>query len=223
VALLPVALLALRGGWRPRLSFLAGFALLLLPLPFWWHAAFGSWLAPPYGGSWRFTLASPWNVLFAPVHGLFLFHPALLFAAAGLLLAAFLEIRRREVGWGTISLVAFLGVAFLHGGWSEWANPGGYGQRFLVDALPFLALGFAVWLAEVRRPVLRWMPPLAAALFGYVLFFSAVAGLVPAPSPYPWPQRLGDYAVLLRHPPGPREIAAGLGRASFLLRPILPR
>lgn len=218
VALLPAALLALMGGLRAWVSFGAGFGLPLLVLPFWWQASFGRWLAPPYGGDWQFSLSSPWNVLLSPVHGLFLFHPALLFAAVGLLLAIRRE--RRVTGWGVIALVWFLGVAVLHGGWSEWANTGGYGQRFLIDALPVLALGFAAWRAEIARPAWAWGPPVAAVLFGYGLFFAAVAGLVEPPAPYPWPQRLGDYSVLIEDPPGAADLRRGLGRASILLRAL---
>lgn len=220
VALLAPALFAVRGG-RDRLLVLAGFGLPLLVLPVWWRLLFGAWGLPPYGGSWQLTAASPWNVLFAPVHGLFLFHPALLFAAAGLVLAVR---RRKDLGW--TCAVWFLAVAVLHGWWSEWANTGGYGQRFLGDSLPALALGFAAWLQPARRPALRLLrliPCLAAVLAGWVLFFAAVGGLVPPPAPDPWPQRLGEYSVLLREPPGADALGEALRRSSFLLRGLLSR
>jgi hypothetical protein len=227
VALLPPALLAI--GALPRrgtaslaslsrgvAGFGAGFAACLLPLPFWWRACFGSWSPPPYGGRWVITAASPWNVLFGPVHGLFLFHPALLCAAAGLALLAL-----PDRAWRWIALSWFLAVAGLHGWWSESANPGGYGQRFLIDALPPLALGFAGWLRPGPGRPLRIGLGLAAALAGALLFFAAVGGLVTDPtSLWPWPQRLSDYAGLLRHPPGGADLAAALGRSSFLLRGV---
>jgi hypothetical protein len=192
---------------------LAGFSLFLVPLPFWWHACFGSWLPPPYGGRWVITAASPWNVLFGPVHGFFLFHPAMLCAAAGLLLVRLAD-RESTRAWRGIAAVWFLAVAVLHGWWSEAANPGGYGQRFLIDALPALALGFAGWLSA------RWRIGLAAAatLAGFLFFFAAVGGLVTPPAPWPWPQRLGEYAVLLRHPPAPREMIEAFRRSSFVVR-----
>ncbi len=217
IALLPAALLAVRG-WRARLAFLAGLALPLAVLPFWWRASFGSWAPPPYGGDWHLTAASPWNVLFFPVHGLFLFHPATLLAAAGLAFAIREDVEQRQVGWGTVAAVWFLGVAFLHGGWSEWPNTGGYGQRFLIDALPALAFGFATLLARPGFRKLKGTALAATTLFGYLLFFAAVGGLVPPPAPYPWPQRLGDYAPPLADPPGLAEIGAALARASFLVR-----
>ena len=129
------------------------------------------------------------------------------------------ELARRAPGIGTVALLGFLGIAVLHGGWSEWANPGGYGQRFLIDALPFLGLGFARVLAA--RPRWAWRGTLALATgFGYLLFFTAVAGLAPPPPPYPWPQRLADYRSLLTHPPGPAEIWMGMKQASLLVRRI---
>lgn len=217
VALAAPALLAIFGGdrrWRGVLAFGAGMVLPLLPLPFWWEWLFGSW-RPPYGGTWVISAASPWNVLFSPVHGLFLFHPALLLAAAGLAIGAFLPIRR----WIAIAAVWFLAVAVLYGWWSEWNNAGGYGQRFLIDALPPLGLGFAAFLSGGRTR-LRMAAAAGAALLGYLLFFAAVGGLAAPPPGLPWPQRLGDYAPLLRDPPGFSEMADALRRASLPARAV---
>jgi len=215
------------------LACLGGFSLLLLPLPFWWSACFGSWLPPAYGGRWVITAASPWNILFGPVHGLFLFHPALLCAAVGLAFLPPLPVGREGMGeggrggeglaWRTTAAFWFLSVAVLHGWWSESANPGGYGQRFLIDALPALALGFAGWLRPGRCRPLRIAFALAATLAGGVFFFAAVGGLVTPPAPWPWPQRLDEYTVLLRHPPGPARLWQALQRSSFLLRALAPR
>ncbi|HEV2844353.1 MAG TPA: hypothetical protein VG477_05865 [Thermoanaerobaculia bacterium] len=223
VALAAPALLALAlgpGGFRVRrwAGFGMGFGLALLPLPLWWRAVFGAWTFP-YGGTWEISAASPWNVLFSPVHGLFLFHPALLFAAAGLILAAGREIGRRLPGEGTVAAVWFLAVAVLFGWWSEWENTGGYGQRFLVDALPACALGFAAFL-ESGRQVWKGAALTAATLFGYLLFFTAVGGLAPPPPGFPWPQRLSDYAPLVRRPPGPGDLWDGLRRASLPARAL---
>ncbi len=209
-----------RGQFHALCTFGTGFVLPLLLLPLYWRAGSGAWSPTGYGGDWRITLASPWNVLFSPHHGLFVFHPALLLAALGLTWAAGTELRRREPGMGTVALLAFLGTAVLYGWWSEWANPGGYGQRFLTDALPFLGLGFAQLLgapAQWARRVVRFTICIATA-FGYLLFFTAVTGLAPPPAPDPWPQRLADYRTLLTFPPGPAEILAGMERASVVLR-----
>jgi len=204
---------------RHLLTLGAGFALPLPLLPLWSRINLGT-LGAPYGGEWRLTLASPWNILFSPHHGLFLFHPALALAALGLLALAAREIRARRPGWGTVGALWFLAVATLYGWWSEWANVGGFGQRFLIDALPALALGFAAFLEVGRLRALRTVLGVAATLFGLVLFFASVGGLVPPPAGLPWPQRLSDYAGLVRSPPGAGEIGAALRRSSFLLRAL---
>jgi hypothetical protein len=195
------------------LSFAAGLAVSLIPLPFWWSWIFGSWRLP-YGGTWVVSAASPWNVLFSPVHGLFLFHPALLLAAVGLVMMI-----RRSPGWGAVAAVWFLAVAVLYGWWSEWSNPGGYGQRFLIDALPALGVGFAA-LLEGGWLRLKATAAVGAALLGYLLFFAAVGGLVVPPAGLPWPQRLSEYAPLLRRPPGPAALGDALRRASLPARAV---
>lgn len=220
VALAGPALVAIFWGdrrWRVILAFGAGLIIPLLPLPFWWEWLFGSW-RPPYGGMWMISAASPWNVLFSPVHGLFLFHPALLLAAVGM---AFWPAQhwRPNRRWAVIAAVWFLAVAVLYGWWSEWNNAGGYGQRFLIDALPALSIGFAVFLAGGRTR-LKGAVAAVAALVGYLLFFAAVGGLVLPPAGLPWPQRLGEYAPLLRNPPGPTEMTDALRRASLPVRAV---
>ncbi|HET9210310.1 MAG TPA: hypothetical protein VFR03_07920 [Thermoanaerobaculia bacterium] len=203
-------------GMRDRrriLAFAVGLGVALAPLPFWWSWIFGSWRLP-YGGTWVISAASPWNVLFSPVHGLFLFHPALLLAAMGLVMMI-----RRSPAWGAVAAAWFLAVAVLYGWWSEWSNPGGYGQRFLIDALPALGVGFAAFLGG-GRPRLKATAAAGAALLGYLLFFAAVGGLVAPPAGLPWPQRLGEYAPLLRHPPGPATLGGALRRASLPVRAV---
>jgi hypothetical protein len=220
VALFPAALWAVPAGGRRRLAFAAAAVAPCAILPVWWRGLFGGWLPPPYGGAFQLTWLAPWNVLASPVHGLFLFHPALLLAAAGLAREAAREAAARSPGWGSFGLTWFLGAAVFNGCWSEWANTGGYGQRFMTDALPACALGFAAFL----RPARAWKScaTALAAAAGYVLFIAAVGGLVKPPPPYPWPQRLRDYAALASHPPAAAELPAALRRASFLLRALWP-
>jgi hypothetical protein len=250
-ALLAPALLALRGVPAahdlPRIArrwagvFALGLALPLLALPPWWRACFGSWLPPAYGGRVQLSFASPWNVLFSPVHGMAWFHPALLIAVLGLAFGGCrcrLRLHASQVeedwrAWRWIALAWFLVVALLHGWWSEWANLGGYGQRFLCDALPVLALGFA-WLAArlmVAGRVTKSLGVgscLAAAAIGYGLFFAAVGGLAAAPPPFPWPLRLTDYARLAQQPPGAApsgeigELGHAFCRASYTARLLVP-
>jgi hypothetical protein len=222
VALLPAVLL---GTWTPRpwrrwSAALAGVAMPLLLLPPYWRLHYGQWNPIGYGGSLHPTFASPWNVLCAGHHGLFLFHPALLLAVTGLVLGWLAKVRPGGVPLYRLAAVWFVSVALLHGWWSEWANVGGYGQRFLIDALPALAIGFAGVLVAGRWRALV-VPALAlTVLFGYLLFFTAVAGLVRNPAGAPWPQTLADYEPLVRRPPSLTAVGRGLLHASFALRTL---
>jgi hypothetical protein len=221
-ALLPVVLLGVwtRPPWRRWGTALAGFAVPLALLPFYFHWHYGQWMPLGYGGRLRPSLASPWNILLSGHHGLFVFHPALLLAAGGLALGWLGRASSGSARLYRVATVWFLAVATVHGWWSEWANVGGYGQRFLIDALPALALGFAGLLSVPRfRPVVASALG-AATLAGYLLFFAAVCGLARSREGAPWPQTLADYRPLLERPPAPRECWHALLRGSFLLRAV---
>jgi hypothetical protein len=221
-ALLPVVMLAFweRPPWRRWGAAGAGFLLPVAVLPAYFVVHYGRLAPIGYGGSLRLTLASPWNVLFSGHHGLFVFHPALALAAVGLALGALGRIRAGRGRLYRLAAVWFVSVALLHGWWSEWANPGGYGQRFLIDALPALAVGVAALVTVTRWRVIS-LPALAmTAVFGYVLFFTAVGGLVRSPAGAPWPQTLADYESLVRRPPGVSELERALMHASFSLRAL---
>jgi hypothetical protein len=218
VALLPAALLVPPRATRRRAVALAllGCVLPLAVLPPFWRLHHGQWWPLPYGGALEPTLAAPWNVLFAPQHGVAFFHPALLLALAGLVGAAW-RARRGERHLPVIALLWIASVVTLHGWWSDWANPGGWGQRFVSDALPALALGFAALTAGRLKRVSLAAAAVGAALTWW-LFFAAVGGLARAPAGHPWPQRPTDYAPLLDDPPSPAELRDALLRSSFLLR-----
>ncbi len=255
VAWLPAALLALAASGRPKreppepqaagagraaapLAGLAGFWLFPPLLPVYWHATSGAggsgWGPPGYGGRLAISLASPANVLFSPRHGLFLFHPALALAAAALAVAAWRWGGRG--GAAAVALLWFLSIATFNGWWSAWANAGGWGQRFLTEAMPPLALGFALLLAAAEGAARRWRSAVlggiaAATAFGYLLFFAAVGGLASGTAPaggqelgaaggIVWPQRLSDYRPLTQHPPDLRGLAVALRRASVVVRAI---
>lgn len=206
-----------RSRLREWAAFTCGVSACLATLPFWWWFQTGRWFPPGYGGAWEPTLLAPVRILLSPHHGLFVFHPATVLAVAGLALAA-----GRRHRWAVTAWVWLAGVVVLNGGWSEWANSGGWGQRFLIDALPVLALGFLelLHLEPVWPQIVARSATAAALVAGYLFFFGAVSGLANRPDPHPWPQRPADYSALVRSPPRPRELSIGLCRASFSLRLI---
>ncbi|HEY5610482.1 MAG TPA: hypothetical protein VIL97_04695, partial [Thermoanaerobaculia bacterium] len=187
----------------------AGIAAPLVLLPFWWRWTTGSWMPPDYGGSFEATIAAPFRILVSPHHGLFLFHPAMALGLVGLVVAS------RTARVARVGLVWFVAVAAFHGSWSEWANEGGYGQRFMIDAVPPLAYGLAVFLETLSA----WRVAIAAflAAFGFALFVFAVAGFARGPGDLRWPQTFADYRPVLADAPSPREWIEGLRRASFVL------
>jgi hypothetical protein len=221
-ALLPAVLVGTWGRplWRRWSAALAGFLVPLVLLPFYFRLHYGQWLPLGYGGSFRVVPASPWNVLLSGQHGLFVFHPALALAAAGLGLGWLARIPPSGRPLYRLAMVWFASVALVHGWWSEWANVGGYGQRFLIDALPPLALGFACVLSVPRWRAVAVTGVAVTTLAGYLFFVAAVGGLARSREGAPWPQTLADYRPLLERPPAPRECWHALLRGSFLLRAL---
>src|SRR5262249_26153658 len=119
-----------------------------------------------------------------------------------------------EPEMATVAFLGFLGIAVLHGFWSEWANSGGYGQRFLIDALPSLGLGFAAILTA--RPARLWKTTAAlTTAFGYLLFFAAVTlPLPPSPPPPLRPGRRPPPTPAPPSPPPPAPRSSGGGRGA---------
>jgi hypothetical protein len=197
---------------------LGGLAVPLLALPPFWRLHYDRWLPLGYGGSFAPTPASPWNVLLAWRHGAFLFHPVLLLACVGLVVAWLGGGERPWRRAASVGLLWFVTSAIVHGFWSEWANAGGWGQRFVIDALPPLAIGLAALFSAARTR--RWAvgAGAAATVFSYVLFFAAVGRLARASGGEPWPQTLADYAPLLRRPPSASQLVTALERASLPAR-----
>jgi hypothetical protein len=90
--------------------------------------------------------------LIAPNRGLFIYSPFLVFAAYELVRRALR--RDRLAGFVRPQLAATLGVLLLYAASRDWWGGYGYGNRYLADALPLLALGLALWLRRSWRH--RW-------------------------------------------------------------------
>jgi hypothetical protein len=87
------------------------------------------------------------SVLFDPAHGLFVWAPLLLLAAAGLVFAA-VRARRGD----PIPLALALGLLlqiWINGSVDSWTQAGAFGSRRFVGATPLLAWGLAALLAAV--------------------------------------------------------------------------
>ena len=101
------------------------------------------------------------QVLFSSHNGLFVWHPALLAAAAG-----FFFVRdRRLVG---AAALAFLIETVIDGTLPDWPGGFAFGARRFVALTPFFVLGFAA-LATQLKPRLVWLATAALAAWNLLL------------------------------------------------------
>lgn len=101
-------------------------------------------------GDQGFVWGSPrlLEVLFSARHGLFLWHPILLLAVAGLMLLA-----RQHPTLGALLLLGFAGQTYVIASWSAWWQGDSFGGRMFLASLPIFAIGLAAFLQRVRsRP-----------------------------------------------------------------------
>ena len=227
---LAVVIFGLAALWAHRsrtVWYVAGGLPLVLALAIYNTAAFGSPLTFSYEfsefaihdeGFLGAQLPDPgmtWTVLFGE-RGLFLLTPVVLLGAIG---CVFLLRKRhgqdvqRDAAVALALLVAFVG---LMGGWNNPTGGASPGPRYVVPALPFLALGVA-WLWERAWPVVALAAAAGAATMGIATFTLPLAQqpyFEPVAMRY-WLDRAadGEWAPSLL-----TELAGG---ASWLLAPPL--
>jgi hypothetical protein len=101
------------------------------------------------------------EVLFSSHNGLFVWHPALLAAAAGLVL-----LRDRRLA--AAALVAFVLETVIDGMLPDWGGGFAFGGRRFLALLPFFVIGFAS-IAERVRPWIAWSATAVLAAWNIVL------------------------------------------------------
>ena len=155
LALLPLAavagaLLGPRVRWRARAAFGGAAALPVLALLLYQHAAFGDFLAtatsqgnPGFREAGRaFGVLGPvagdalFGLLFSAWRGLFLYSPVLLFAGVG----AAQHWRSGRRGLVAAALAAFAASVLLVASFNAWPGGSASGPRYLIVALPLLAV-----------------------------------------------------------------------------------
>jgi hypothetical protein len=150
------------------------------------------------------TLERLWGITFSPYRGMFFLSPALLLAAPGLV--AWWRSKAWRAEW--VALAGVIVSLFLFNASSAmWWGGYAVGPRYILPAVPFLALPIASWLSSVR-----WKHWLLAGL-GVVSAFSVWAQTITSlkfypPESYHFP--LLEYSLpLLRR----GQIAANVGNA----------
>ena len=143
---------ALTQRWRQLLVVVGAGTAGVLPQLLLYKSATGLWLPSPYGAiDAGFNFSSPhlYDVLFGTQKGLFFWHPALLFAVAGWIVAR---------GWAS-SLVWAAGIVLtintlLIASWFDWQFGGSYGHRGFTDSFALAAVfmaAFFAWVGGLRH------------------------------------------------------------------------
>lgn len=207
-----------RGVSLPRLVALGiGFALGFLPQVIAWRVVFGRWVVlNPYSftSEGHFDWGSPHfvDVLFSTNRGLFVWTPVAALGLWGLVRHLPKHCKR----WAYCFLLNLLAQVYVIGSWSSWQGSVSFGQRFLVNSVPGLALGLAALYEDLagrwgRVPVLA----LGAAFASWNLVLLARYGLEEIPRQGSvslrdlWLGQFSFVADLARHAP---ELWRGLLR-----------
>jgi hypothetical protein len=206
-AALGLGILGLYAAWRvravaPLAAFAAGAALPLAVLAGYHAACFGGPLVtanhgqPPgrfvSEGLWLGMIGTPdprvlVQILVSPFRGLFFSSPVLLLGAVGLAWAA-LAGRRAEAA---VAVAVFAAMVLLNAGFNGWDAGNSFGPRYLIPAVPFLALGLPG--AFARLPRLTRAAALASV--AVMLFATFVTPRSPREARNPYTDFLGPIAV----------------------------
>jgi hypothetical protein len=179
---------------RPPAQTLTGLALagiaaavVFLPQLLAWKAIYGQYVVVPQGaGFMRWMQPEIVAVLFSTRRGLFLWTPALILAAAGLVLLV-----RRDRLLGAGSIVVLLLTLYVNSAARDWWAGEAFGARRFVGETVFFALGFAaLGSALASRVSLAWLRAGAVALIfynglflvQYQLFMRGYRDLAPYPT-----------------------------------------
>ncbi|MCP4643738.1 MAG: hypothetical protein GY851_25050 [bacterium] len=145
------------------LCVLAALAVFVPQILTWWHR---SGLGTPPGNPMNWTQPAVVSFLFSAYHGLFAWHPVLLFGFIG---APFLWKRSRST---TVALgLALVAAVYLRASIGSWWGGASFGMRRFIGVLPLAAPGLAAFGCWVVT-VVRKRPAVPVALFsvGFVLW-----------------------------------------------------
>ncbi len=179
-----------RGGVLPRVKRIAavvvGFALIFWIQMMAWQVLNGNPLSSGYfrDSTQRFFWLSPHlvEVLFSTEHGLFLWHPILLFAVAGLFYLGQSQPRLAVLFGAGILLQAYLIAA-----WWWWSQAYSFGGRMFIASLPMFAVGLAAvlqWALEQGASLLCWVTGLGLVFWNALFFLQYRLGYISHGGPY---------------------------------------
>jgi len=145
--------------------FILPFFIALIPQILTWKILYGSYLSgpAPYLGYKEFKIYLPQHflsVLFSSRHGLFFWHPILLFGLMGLI---FRNSEHKIIKRGL--LTGLILEWYLISCWSEWHAGASFGQRFFITTLPAFSFGIAALVKKIETKIKRGKILLIAFLF----------------------------------------------------------
>lgn len=202
------------------LLYSAGLFAVIWILPVYLKLQIGEWFGSTYSPKWNFDPSAPplLNVLLSARHGFLWYHPvywlALLGAGTALIAPSRVDAPSRLMSGA--ALAALLSLGLIYGYWFAWWGGDSYSQRFLTDAVPFLACPLAIFLMRGKRAV-RVPLAIVLVLISYGFFLLSNAGLVYDVVPHGPGQTISDYRWVLDQGLTPGEIGRRLAEASFTL------
>jgi hypothetical protein len=171
---------ATRGSRTRAIVTCASCALLgFLPLALFqmsvWHALYGQWYFDGYaatGYGFSPSLRTLALTLFSPDKGSLLWHPMIMLAVGGLVLASLSTSRNTSIRPLTRLLVAIVIVMFaLYGSWEYWNLGDGYGARWTADLFWIWAFGLALLFARSEgsmRPLIVTVAVFSVTSLGWI-------------------------------------------------------
>lgn len=183
------------------LVYVAAAVFVFLPQLIVWHFLNGSTVTPGYNyaaqGTTLFNWLSPEIVplLFSLRHGLFSWHPALIPAAAGVLLLI-----RKDKALALSLGAVFLSQACLIGAWISWWGGHSFGSRMLITSLPVFGVGLAAlvdWCARRRALWAAAFPACGFVLWNALFFLQYRFGYISKDQPITFAElTLGKFEML---------------------------
>jgi hypothetical protein len=122
------------------------------------------------------------EVFFSTEHGLFLWHPILLFALAG-----FISLSRLDRRFSVLCVAGILLQAYIIASWSSWSQADSFGGRMFIATLPLFALGlgaFLNWALEKRATWAIWAMSICLILCNALFFIQYRLGFISMSGPY---------------------------------------
>jgi len=176
LAVLPALdVIALLAAKRPAPSAIGGAALAIVAIfvVFSWQLAtwwFRYGAEPPPGSPMQWATPAVVEVLLSGHHGLFAFHPVLLFGFIGVI-----PLWRRAPYTAICLTLVLAGYVYMNAAIQSWYGGGSFGMRRFVGVLPFMAPGIAAFGASFvgfcrKRPAV----PAALVLVVLTLFNAAL-------------------------------------------------